>query len=410
MSKSKRRTSSRRNNDVTISRREIRNYQRQVDRQAERGGAYVGSAVEAYTGRHPNATVAEIRKFTYELMQDALPNFTDLAETLSCDFMEEIAERHGWENIRPEIIGTTDYRLVDKRLHYLAGNLASGDVEKYREGVIDVTRFYIKRAAQDAMIENCGKAKLRFARVPSGFETCAFCYMLASRGFVYRSEISAGRSHDFHPNCNCTIVPGAKGRTKIDGYDPQVMYENWCKCARTVGLDPLSASSEKLNAIMREVETRDWHWLYTGELPTIDYSRISKSEMKVLRDQGETNGHEKLSENGFMVIVNSEHSPIANIDLMIDGEYWELKTIRGKGSKIDARFNEAVSKWERLHNAGQNLDSVPRIVIDNSHPESTMSDEKARKKILENLEFHKESGLVEVILINRNGQVERISL
>ena len=31
------------------------------------------------------------------------------------------------------------------------------------------------------------------------------------------------------------IVPGQKGRTAIDGYDPETMYENWKTCRDAIG-------------------------------------------------------------------------------------------------------------------------------------------------------------------------------
>lgn len=80
-------------------------------------------------------------------------------------------------------------------------------------------------------------------------------------------------------------MQGARGRTKIDGYDPETMYENWKSCKETIGgdrklrkaWDELPVSKQKdcigrhgdkttarnkwiQRQIMNEVETRDWHW------------------------------------------------------------------------------------------------------------------------------------------------------
>lgn len=60
----------------------------------------------------------------------------------------------------------------------------------------------------------------RYARVPSG-RPCAFCLMLASRGFAYWDEKSAGGlGNSYHEQCACQIVP-SWGATKLDGYDPE---------------------------------------------------------------------------------------------------------------------------------------------------------------------------------------------
>ena len=67
---------------------------------------------------------------------------------------------------------------------------------------------------------------VRFARVPSGGETCPFCIMLASRGAVYYSEQSAGADGHYHANCRCRIVPSWNGAA-IEGYDPALYYDMW---------------------------------------------------------------------------------------------------------------------------------------------------------------------------------------
>jgi hypothetical protein len=50
--------------------------------------------------------------------------------------------------------------------------------------------------------------KPRWARVAGGSEPCAFCVMLAGRGFAYTSEDAADFGGSFHDgHCRCTIVP-----------------------------------------------------------------------------------------------------------------------------------------------------------------------------------------------------------
>ncbi|MBT1173573.1 hypothetical protein JS528_09520 [Bifidobacterium sp. MA2] len=75
--------------------------------------------------------------------------------------------------------------------------------------------------------------KPRYARVPQG-KTCAFCSMLASRGFVYLSEDTAGKWNKYHSNCDCKIVP-SWGKTQIDGYDPSKLYDMWKKSTQGGG-------------------------------------------------------------------------------------------------------------------------------------------------------------------------------
>lgn len=64
----------------------------------------------------------------------------------------------------------------------------------------------------------------RWALVPRGATTCAFCLMLASRGFAYQSDETAGRQMQYHRDCD--IIP-SWGRQKLTGYDPDAYLEMW---------------------------------------------------------------------------------------------------------------------------------------------------------------------------------------
>lgn len=78
----------------------------------------------------------------------------------------------------------------------------------------------------------------RYARVPKGAKTCAFCLMLASRGFVYSTRETAGEGleYSYHSHCDCAIVPEFGEGTEISGYNParyRAIYENAKKVAKS---------------------------------------------------------------------------------------------------------------------------------------------------------------------------------
>lgn len=75
-------------------------------------------------------------------------------------------------------------------------------------------------------------AATRFARVAAGAETCAWCFMLASRGWVYATKESASKAKktgdSFHAGCDCQIVLAFGEQTpEIEGYDPDSLYEQY---------------------------------------------------------------------------------------------------------------------------------------------------------------------------------------
>ena len=70
--------------------------------------------------------------------------------------------------------------------------------------------------------------KPKYARVPSGAETCAWCWSLAGLGFQYKSAESASHSHS---GCDCVITP-SWGESGVEGYDSEY-YANLFRDARS---------------------------------------------------------------------------------------------------------------------------------------------------------------------------------
>ncbi|MEE8716587.1 MAG: hypothetical protein SOI26_05540 [Coriobacteriales bacterium] len=126
--------------------------------------------------------------------------------------------------------------LVNVSADYFAEMLVGGDWDGYAGSNADLAAYYIHRSALENMSRNCFKNGVRYARVGTGRETCGWCFMLSSRGFDYRSKKTASTaSAASHMHCDCVIVPGRDGVTKIEGYDPGGMAERWSACAGAVG-------------------------------------------------------------------------------------------------------------------------------------------------------------------------------
>lgn len=88
-----------------------------------------------------------------------------------------------------------------------------------------------KNHAHQTMIDNARKNKVKFARVPTGLKTCAFCMMLASRGFVYASKQTAGEMMQFHNDCDCQIIAGVED---VEGYDPESLQDQYLESRKRV--------------------------------------------------------------------------------------------------------------------------------------------------------------------------------
>ena len=395
---------------MRITQQELNRYRSEVDAQADIARRYVANALDSYFRVYPNSGTASARNITIEIMKTALPNFIDTAGTISADFFDEIAEALGVK-AESKLYDTMDYSKVDEKVRYFAKYLNDGDVEAFKSNVADVTRYFVKRSAFDNMYRNCIGNEMFYARVPSGLETCAFCFMLASRGFVYKSERSAKISQrtgdTYHVNCDCVIVPGAKGkggdpRVSIEGYNPKAMYENWCSCAETVGVDHSNGvdkwTDDERKAVLREVETRDWHWLYTGELPEVTYSNDELKRIKEEQYPHEIVTAKKLREHGITChFVRDEIPEIKNgkktgynLSYADFGSGYELKSMKEASSYNT--INGYLKNASRKKNAKY-------VVFDNSKNEN-MSD----RQLIECLNQSKTFSRGRVYIIDHDGK------
>lgn len=90
------------------------------------------------------------------------------------------------------------------------------------DGLVKLAGQIVRQTARLTIQETVDSdaSRPRYARVPRGSKTCAFCVMLASRGFAYSTERSAGGEDDkYHDDCDCMIIP-SWGATRLRGYDP----------------------------------------------------------------------------------------------------------------------------------------------------------------------------------------------
>lgn len=132
---------------------------------------------------------------------------------------------------------------VDGTVRYAAGM----DPGRALTLVAGTTGRIIQTQVRQSVLEAAERDPLgpAFARVPRG-KTCAFCSMLASRGFVYTSEeLAGGAGHEYHDFCDCRIVPSFQGR-RLVGYDPDALYKDYLDARKyateTAGNRPLDHS------------------------------------------------------------------------------------------------------------------------------------------------------------------------
>lgn len=135
--------------------------------------------------------------------------------------------------------GAADRAKAERVVRYKARKLAEGDYEGFVSELCSYLDTSVRRTANLTTMANAKRDRrrygermrragvhgVRFARIPRGGETCTFCAMLASRGFVYWTEETAGKFDHFHNRCKCRIV--ASTDADVEGYDPTEWYARW---------------------------------------------------------------------------------------------------------------------------------------------------------------------------------------
>lgn len=111
----------------------------------------------------------------------------------------------------------------------LAGHLWTDQPEALLPGLVDKLTEYVLQPGRDTIADNTYRdpAKARWARIPSGPTTCAWCLMLASRGAVYGSAADAGKSSKYHGHCDCVATPSWSASDLPAGYDPDALRQAW---------------------------------------------------------------------------------------------------------------------------------------------------------------------------------------
>lgn len=140
---------------------------------------------------------------------------------------------------------------TDAMVSSLAGTVLYQVQKQSRDAVLDNLDSEYKAAISAG---DYGKARgMGYARVPHG-NACAFCIMLASRGFVYASERTATTSKrsggKYHEHCTCTAVPFSEA-SSISGYGRTLSgYEDKYLSARS-----LWKSEERPDELNERIET-----------------------------------------------------------------------------------------------------------------------------------------------------------
>ena len=171
--------------------------------------------------------IAECRDLVIQALAAIMPTYTTMAAQASADFYDAARELVVGEKMGAKAISGYDPRKTEGAVRGFVRFVLRDDVQTFNDQVLQRIDYEMKRSAGESMFANGRRdpRKPKFARVPTGSETCDFCLMLASRGFVYSSEATGGAVKLDHYHAGCVLpdtVLGAIGvksllRRKFEG-------------------------------------------------------------------------------------------------------------------------------------------------------------------------------------------------
>ena len=387
-----------------ISAAEFAAYNREVAGIGDRAASDVESSVLAWCRSHEDATVAEKREAAKLIMEGFVQGYDDVAAEFAAQWYDHRAEQGGAR--LEQAITTTTYKpeSVDAVARYQAKKLAKGGDAAFAKACGEFARDDAFRSLNETIAANVGRDKdkgVRFARVPTGFETCTFCLMLASRGAVYHTRKTAGEFKRFHRRCDCKIVPGFgddPDAELVEGVRPKELYERY-KQFKEIDEDESLTSADK-DAAKRAV--------LGSPGPPVVYEKPKEAFAHERGGSYDLAAHEALRAAGHEVVVRKEGAPegFSNIDLLLDGKLCELMSPTSDASGVNGlRFIErnirkAVKQFEKVEGGPVR----PSIVVLNCE-EVHVARKDALKRVRLEMSRHE---IDRVILLTRGGAIDDI--
>ena len=149
--------------------------------------------------------------------------YGESAASIACEFYDAVAAASNANIPSAEPAPTASYQEVAKAIR------GTGKSENIDLMANSIGRL-VKMAGVDTTMQNALRDGAEWAWIPSG-DTCAFCLVLASRGWqrASRKAIKGGHAEHIHANCDCTYAVRFNRETNVEGYDPMLfldIYEN----------------------------------------------------------------------------------------------------------------------------------------------------------------------------------------
>lgn len=209
---------------MRIQRAWIEAYSQSLNEASGRGADVLSEALENVGW---DMGVELVRDQLIGVMETCCGATTEVTARLAADFYDGLRERCGVprDGFEAVIDPCRDPKATEGAVRAFVQDLVDErPAESVASKCLDRLDREARLAANLCVERNARRdpRKPTWARIPTGEETCDFCIMLASRGFVYHSGDLAAHAH---ADCNCRVVPSWDASPEVEGYDPDALYE-----------------------------------------------------------------------------------------------------------------------------------------------------------------------------------------
>lgn len=191
-----------------------------------------------------------------EFMPILTEQYGAVAATMAAEWYDELRAASGAAGRFTAVTATSvPTGAVEANVRFLASHLWTTNPAEMLGGLQIAADKYVKQPGRDTIMSNARRERIRFARVPTGDKTCAFCLMLASRDALYFTRESAGDINDtgfgdgFHGFCDCAVVPIRKKSDYPEGYLPDAYYSMYTEARKAAG----SGDTKEITAAFRRL-------------------------------------------------------------------------------------------------------------------------------------------------------------
>lgn len=297
-----------------------------------RRASWQGHVVEL--GRQAAAAGVEIkpepiRPYPRKALFDAIAEVSRLSpdsSKLHVMMLDEESRRRVMQPVTPDFSNRGDTAVKAR--------VASELGRRVGRHVVDAGRSAVSDSAHNgsARFKSGRPARVGYARVLSGRESCAFCAMLASRGPVYSKDTVVRRrdGRRYHDGCDCIPVLVVDGEPWEGQVEAEALYSRWRELTWE-------------NGRIAPNQFKKWQQAVSaGQLDPKLYSPLKEQSSGwkslitfngVKPKQHEMVTYEFLAQKGHRIELNpvSAKEKVKSPDAWIDGVLTEIKAPLGRG-------------------------------------------------------------------------------